>query len=230
MDNNHTFLFQGRSIEAVIFDLDGTLYDQTKMQTYMLLKLLKHYILRPHKLYELEILYYFRKKRYEAGGGENIEDAQYQVTADFLRVSKKEVREIVSFWIEEQPLSCMRACLYVCMPEYFKQIHKRGIKISVASDYPVEKKLVALGLTAEAVTCSTDKDINAFKPSPEVFLLAAKKMNIAPEHCLVVGDRDEKDGEAARRAGMLFCHVDKIIQKSNIVTTKEFLSFFSYFQ
>ena len=39
------------------------------------------------------------------------------------------------------------------------------------------------------------------KPDPEVFLLAAKKINLPPENCLVV-EKGETGVEAARRCGM----------------------------
>jgi FMN phosphatase YigB (HAD superfamily) len=29
-------------------------------------------------------------------------------------------------------------------------------------------------------------------------------MNVRPDRCLIVGDRDDRDGEAARRGGFLF--------------------------
>jgi beta-phosphoglucomutase-like phosphatase (HAD superfamily) len=35
-------------------------------------------------------------------------------------------------------------------------------------------------------------------------LQAASELGISPEECLVLGDRQDADGEAARRAGMAF--------------------------
>jgi HAD superfamily hydrolase (TIGR01509 family) len=40
------------------------------------------------------------------------------------------------------------------------------------------------------------------KPDPEGYLSAAERLGIAPERCLVIGDRDDADGAAARAAGM----------------------------
>ena len=45
------------------------------------------------------------------------------------------------------------------------------------------------------------------KPDPDGYLSAAGRLGVAPERCLVLGDRADADGEAARRAGMTFRHV-----------------------
>ena len=45
------------------------------------------------------------------------------------------------------------------------------------------------------------------KPWPDGYLLAAERLGIHPGECLVVGDRADADGEAARRGGMAFRRV-----------------------
>jgi HAD superfamily hydrolase (TIGR01509 family) len=47
----------------------------------------------------------------------------------------------------------------------------------------------------------TKEDTERHKPFPDVFLEAARRMNVAPEKCLVFEDAD-LGFEAARRAGM----------------------------
>jgi HAD superfamily hydrolase (TIGR01549 family) len=42
------------------------------------------------------------------------------------------------------------------------------------------------------------------KPDPEGFLMAAERLGTHQCECLVLGDRPDADGEAARRAGMTF--------------------------
>ena len=42
------------------------------------------------------------------------------------------------------------------------------------------------------------------KPDPEGYLRAAELLQVAPERCLVIGDRDDADGGAARAANMAF--------------------------
>lgn len=213
MTNEKSFSYEKKSVEGVIFDLDGTLYNQLKMQAYMARDLFFYYTLHPHKLYELRILYYFRKKRYESDGSKNIEQKQYEVISRYLQVPLEEVRRIVSIWIEEKPLKYMKDCGYKYACNLFKRLQIMGINVGVVSDYPVAEKLRALGLYSDVAVCSTDKEVDSFKPNPEGFLLAAKNLGVKPENCLVIGDRDDKDGEGARRAGMIFIKSSKNISR-----------------
>ncbi len=42
------------------------------------------------------------------------------------------------------------------------------------------------------------------KPDPSGYLSAAERLGIAASRCLVIGDRDDADGKAARAANMAF--------------------------
>ena len=56
-----------------------------------------------------------------------------------------------------------------------------------------------------AVVANGDADgPKRLKPAPEGFLLAEERLGVEPADCLVIGDRDDADGEASRRAGMGF--------------------------
>jgi HAD superfamily hydrolase (TIGR01509 family) len=45
------------------------------------------------------------------------------------------------------------------------------------------------------------------KPHPDGMLRAARALGVEPSRCLVIGDRDDADGAAARAAGMAFRRV-----------------------
>ncbi len=49
-----------KKVCAVIFDIDGTLYDQRMLRLLMFLDLLKYYLVRPSELKDVIILRYFR--------------------------------------------------------------------------------------------------------------------------------------------------------------------------
>jgi phosphoglycolate phosphatase/putative hydrolase of the HAD superfamily len=55
--------------------------------------------------------------------------------------------------------------------------------------------------TMEVVTTS-DESVNRMKPDPLGLIILAERLRIPVESCLLIGDRDERDGECARRAGM----------------------------
>jgi sugar-phosphatase len=70
-----------------------------------------------------------------------------------------------------------------------------------ASGFDVDHLLVDAGLRRHFDVIVTADDVAYGKPDPEVYLLAAARLRVAPERCLVF--EDSLVGlEAARRAGM----------------------------
>jgi HAD superfamily hydrolase (TIGR01509 family) len=65
----------------------------------------------------------------------------------------------------------------------------------------VEHALGRIGLLDCFQVIVAAGDVRAGKPSPDAFLLAASRLSVAPERCLVLED-GELGLEAARRAGM----------------------------
>jgi HAD superfamily hydrolase (TIGR01549 family) len=82
-----------------------------------------------------------------------------------------------------------------------------GGRTALVSDYPARRKLEALGASAlfDAVVASGEPGgPRRLKPHPDGYLRAAELLEVEPVSCLVIGDRDDADGEAARAAGMAF--------------------------
>ena len=65
----------------------------------------------------------------------------------------------------------------------------------------VEKTVRALDLSDHFVSLCTAEDVERGKPNPDLFLLAAERLGVAPEDCVVFEDSD-LGLEAAQRAGM----------------------------
>jgi beta-phosphoglucomutase family hydrolase len=83
------------------------------------------------------------------------------------------------------------------------------IPLSVASGGPreiVRHTLELMKLADLFPVVVTPEDVTHGKPSPEMFLLAAKKMGVAPEKCLVFEDA-EPGIQAAQAAGMQWVRV-----------------------
>ncbi len=84
------------------------------------------------------------------------------------------------------------------------QSYNNRVPMAVASggdSTMVRPTLEALNLLPLFDTLVTVDDVRAGKPSPELFLLAAKRMGVPPEQCLVYEDSPQ-GLEAARRANM----------------------------
>ncbi len=80
----------------------------------------------------------------------------------------------------------------------------RSCPVSVASGSQrttVERTLSRIGARDLFEIIITPEDVTRGKPDPEMFLLAAERMGVAPHDCLVFEDA-ELGLEAARRAGM----------------------------
>lgn len=71
----------------------------------------------------------------------------------------------------------------------------------------VERSLRIIGAWDLFPIIVTPEDVTNGKPAPDMFLLAAEKMNVRPTQCLVIED-GELGFEAARRAHMDYLVVD----------------------
>jgi len=86
-----------------------------------------------------------------------------------------------------------------------KELESEGFKLAVGSSGPpenVELLLSQLKIKAYFDVIITAADVKNGKPEPDVFLNAAKILNINPKNCLVIEDAPVGI-EAAKRAGMI---------------------------
>jgi len=83
-------------------------------------------------------------------------------------------------------------------------LHKAGFALAIGSSGPKENVAVVLkGLRNGSFITQTvnGSEVKHGKPDPQVFLLAAQKLGIAPQNCAVIEDAPA-GVEAARRAAM----------------------------
>jgi beta-phosphoglucomutase family hydrolase len=88
--------------------------------------------------------------------------------------------------------------------EWVNVLHRQGWGQAIASAAPranVETILDVLHASRCFQAIVSADDVHRGKPDPEVFLIAAAKLGVAPEHCIVVEDA-QHGIEAARAAGM----------------------------
>lgn len=197
-------------VEAVLFDLDGTLYRQAPLRRRMLGELARAPLREgPRGAYRIaRRLRTFRRVREELRDlgrpEEPLEDLQYSVPAERLGERSEEVRDTVFEWMVERPLPHLPPCARPGLADVLARLQDRGLRLGVFSDYPVEEKLSVLGVRDrfDLLLCAVERDVNAFKPHPRGFQVAAERWRVPPERVLYVGDRPEVDGEGARAAGM----------------------------
>jgi HAD superfamily hydrolase (TIGR01549 family) len=191
--------------QAVIFDVDGTLYSQKKLRFFMVLEMCRALLGSPARAADLKIVWNFRKMREKnrclAASGD-LEEAQYLWGARAAGVPPLRVRQAVQEWIYHRPLPYLARCRYGGVRELFVLLRDKGVRLGIFSDYPAEAKLKALGLEAEVVVAATQADVGRLKPDPKGLRLAARQLSLPLARCLFIGDQDDTDGECARRAGM----------------------------
>ncbi len=200
-----------KEVKAVIFDVDGTLYNQKKLKGQMMKALLGYYLPRPWKYNELRIISIFRKERelLHTLKASNLEEVQYEICAKKAGQPVSKVKEVIGKWIFTYPLPFLKNAMYSDVPEFFDLLCAHHIKIVIYSDYKAVEKLHAMELKADLVVCSTDAHIDCMKPGPKALHHIAEKLEVTFKECVFIGDRDELDGGCARSVAMPYIIVDK---------------------
>ena len=82
----------------------------------------------------------------------------------------------------------------------------QNIKLVVLSDYGhVAEKLNALNLDTELFDwVISAPELGGLKPAPQIFKKVIEQMGINADHCLIIGDRNDTDGELAQIGGANF--------------------------
>jgi HAD superfamily hydrolase (TIGR01549 family) len=190
------------SIRLVVFDVDGTLYNQKALRLRMLKGLVGHTI-ASRSLETLIILRFYRKLREMIGEQEidGFESVLLARTAQKAGVEQAKVRSLVREWMEQRPLAHIRACRYPHVLELFAALKRRNKIIGIFSDYPAVEKLRAMDLKADIIVSATDENVGILKPNPRGLAVIMAAAGVGPQETILIGDRTERDGEAAQRAG-----------------------------
>ncbi len=194
------------AIDAVIFDVDGTLFDHKALRPAMTMALLRHLLTDRHGWRDLMVIRAFRRKRDRLALAEatEIRDRQFEATAAATGVLRPEVEKIIVRWLYREPLGFVPRHAFPAAVAFVAALRARGIRIGVFSDYPARGKLKALGLRVDVIRDAAAGDIGRLKPHPDGFLRVAQLLGVPPSRCLIIGDRNDRDGEGARRGGFAF--------------------------
>jgi len=191
------------AIDLVVFDVDGTLYDQRRLRLAMLGHLVAQ-ACRSRSLQTLRILRTFRQVREALGdeAGADFLAEQYARTAQRHGRTAAEVEALTNDWMEVRPLPLLAASRYPHVDRLFAGLAAAGKQVAAFSDYPATAKLRALGLRAHPVVCATDADIARLKPDPRGLLSILQRTGVPAARALMIGDRFDRDAAVARRAGV----------------------------
>lgn len=213
------------NIKAIIFDLDNTLYDNKSLPFRLIISL-------PTDIFRIAADRKVRKslKGMDFKTPEKYKEEYSKMMSHHANIRPKDALN----WYSNRYMGTMSFLLKKYYPvrpkvhEVISYLNKNKIKISIFSDYPrVKQRIKALDFSCEEVE-SIDgiysaEDFGSQKPAVRPFLEIAKQMKENPKNILVVGDRDDTDGEGARLAGMPFIqiatHKTKVIDENHPVWT-----------
>jgi len=193
-------------IRLAVFDVDGTMYDQSSLRARMLVELLLYLLRHPLRLRELAVVREYRRVHENFGPGmvEDLEGALVREVGRNLSEDPEGVRLIVDEWLFRRPMKYLRNR---CLPEVKEtifELRRRGIAVAVLSDHYPVSKLEAMGLHFEDAYYATRADLNCLKPNPRLLLKILSDHEVDPAECVVIGDRDDRDGALARAVGARF--------------------------
>lgn len=194
--------FDWGPIRLLVFDMDGTLYRQQALRLAMARALIAHAMARRDTRTPSIIASYRRLK-------EQLADAE---TADFEPIllgqvavrhkcTPAEIAEVIADWIETRPLPLLAAARVPGVENVFARARASGRQIGILSDYRAARKLAALGLAADFIVAAGDPGVGLMKPHPRGLESLVSRAGVTAAETVMIGDRPERDGAAARRAG-----------------------------
>ncbi|MBY3513384.1 HAD family hydrolase [Rhizobium laguerreae] len=192
------------TIRFVVFDVDGTLYNQRRLRLRMAGELLADAVARG-SLINLRVLRAYRFLR-EAIGEEEIDDFQTSLMARIVARTgqpAEKIEAVVSEWIGRRPLAYIASCRYDGLVELFAGLRRQNKAIGIYSDYPADEKLQRMTLSADYVLAASDPGVGILKPHPRGLQMLMQRAGVGPVQTVLIGDRPEREGLAARRAGVL---------------------------
>lgn len=205
-----------KGIEAIIFDIDGTLMDSMRVWTDI-----DDIFLEKYDLEEPE------------GFHEGMEGKSYSETAQYfldLFPTLPHTREdLEREWHDmAYEFYAKKLSLKPGAYEFIKEMHDNGIKLGIATSN--SRDLAEAGLSNNGVYEYMDSfwtacEAKAGKPNPAVYLCVAKDLGVEPSKCLVFEDVP-MGILAGKNAGMKVCAVDDAFSASQESKKRELADYY----
>ena len=186
--------------KAVIFDMDGVIFDTEKVYLDIWIEVFEKYGYKMTKELYVTVM---------GTGRKNVIKTFLENFGDDLPIEKmyEEKDNQLFYIIENQGIPLKKG-----VKELFSMLKEKNYKIALATSAKrerVEKQIKDKWLkeSFDAIVCGDD--VEKGKPSPDIFLKAAKKIDVEPENCFVVED-SPAGIKAAFSGGMKGIHVEDL--------------------
>lgn len=178
--------------KAVIWDLDGTLIDSSS-----------HHWEAWRAVMQEERFHFTHEQFVEDFGKRNDEILRFRLDAnlsdaDLHRIALRK-EELYRETVKTKGIDLLPGAQF-----WLEYLHANDWAQALGTSAPrgnIETIFDVLGLHRFFAAVSSSEDVAHGKPHPDVFLAAARKLNIEPRHCVVIEDAPAGI-EAGQRAGM----------------------------
>lgn len=201
-------------IKAYIFDLDGVIVDTA------------HYHFLAWKRLAKELGIELTEQQNERlKGVSRMKSLEIILDLGGITVSQHEKEVLANkknTWFVDYVERMVPEEIFPGVKTLIQELKTMGMKVGLASSSKNARTVVKLlNIQNEFDAIVDGTMITHSKPHPEIFLLAAKRLEVAPEHCVVFEDA-EAGVEAALAAGMKCIGVGSPMQlnKANLVVSK----------
>jgi beta-phosphoglucomutase len=209
-------------IKACIFDLDGVLVDTAKYHFLAWRRLCAEFG------FELT-----EEANERLKGVSRMQSLEIILELSGLSLSEEEKEKLAArknSWFTDFISKMKSDEIFPGVKPFLQKLRDDKIKIALASSSKNAQSIIELlGIKNNFDAIVDGNMIVNTKPDPEIFLLAAKKLNIEPKHCLVFEDA-EAGVEAAVRAGMKCVGIGKREQLQQATVVVGSVNEFDYSQ
>ena len=215
-----------KKIEAVLFDMDGVIFDTESIYLDIWTKVFQSYGYIMTKDVYISVM---------GRGRKNVIKTFVDLYGEYLpiiQMYKDKDEELM------QVIDKGQVPMKVGVKEILTFLKENGYKVALATSAKRERAIKQLKMANikelfDCIVCG-DEVINA-KPNPEIFLKAAEELSVKPENCIVIED-SPAGIKSAYNANMIGIHVedlkkaDEIILKychksfKNLIDIKEYIS------
>ena len=187
-------------LHGAIFDMDGTLFDTEKLYRQAWLDVAAEF--GEEKNYELPT----------AISGTNLGEESLRIIRQFY--PNIDAEAYLARVLEEVNAAAVRKLeLMAGVEEILDFFKSAGVRMAVASSAPVaviERNLTRANLHGCFEVLVGGDQIKNGKPAPDIFLLAAKKLNLAPDDCYIFEDSLNGIRAAAASGGAAIMIPDQV--------------------
>ena len=167
------------TVEAILFDMDGLVLDTEKLYTRFWQEAARAFDYPMTKEQALGM------RSLNRGAGLQKLHSYFGSEIDYDAVRKKRI-ELMDAFVEKEGVT-----LKPGIHELLAYLKEREIKTAIATSSPMERTI--LYLTSVGLQNSFDELISGYmvekgKPEPDIYLYAAKKLDVKPENCMVLED------------------------------------------